>query len=158
MFSLSFCSAACNVMLYWTILIKKRVFRFMLDDYTSDYYELLNKADVPVMKILALRYLAIEVYKCVNGLSPEYLNDLFTIKKCKYDLSDDSLINRSKVLTTNHGLKSFKGYGAKIWNILPESCKGAISLVEFKVFIKFWNGPKCSCSVCLHFTWNILYL
>ena len=133
--------------------IQRRALRFVLDDYTSDYHELLNKANVPGVKIMALRYLAIEVYKCVNGLNPKYLNDLFTIKKCKYDLRDDSLIIRNKVSTTNHGLKSFKDYGAKIWNLLPESCKGAISLGEFKDLIKSWNGSKCSCSVCLHFIW-----
>ena len=55
---------------------------------------MLNKADVPGVIIMALRYLAIEVYKCVNGFNPIYLNDLFTIKKCKYDLRDDYLINR----------------------------------------------------------------
>ena len=63
--------------------IQKRALRIVLDDYTSDYHELLNKADVPGVKIMALRYLAIEVYKCVNGLNARYLNDTFTIKKCK---------------------------------------------------------------------------
>ena len=53
----------------------------MLDDYASDYYDLLKKADVPVMKIMALRFLAIEIYKCINGLNPKYLNDLFIVKK-----------------------------------------------------------------------------
>ena len=72
----------------------------MLDDYESDLYTLLNKADVPGMKIMTLRYLAIEVYKCMNGLNPKYLNDLFTNKKSEYDLRDNSLINRCKVLTT----------------------------------------------------------
>ena len=85
--------------------IQRRALRFVLDDYTSDYHELLNKADVPGVKIMALRYLAIKVYKCVNGLNPKYLYDLFTMKKCKYDLRDDSLINRNKVSTINHGLK-----------------------------------------------------
>ena len=108
--------------------IQKRALRFVLDDYTSDYHELLNRADIPRLKIMTLRYLAIEVYKCVNGLNP-------------------------KVSPTSHGLKSLKNYGAKIWNLLPESCKGTISLCEFKDLIKSWNGPKCSCSVCLHFTW-----
>ena len=101
--------------------IQRRALRFVLDDYTSDYHELLNKADVPGLKIMALEYLAIEVYKCVNDHNPKYLNDLFTIKKCKYDLRDDSLINRNKVKTTNHGLQSFKDYGAKLWNILSEA-------------------------------------
>ena len=60
--------------------IKKRALRFVLDDYASDYYDLLKKADVPGMKIMALRFLAIEVYKCINGLNPKYLNDLFIVK------------------------------------------------------------------------------
>ena len=138
--------------------IQKRALRFVLDDYASDYHDLLKKADVPGMKIMALRCLAIEVYKCINGLNPKYLNDLFIVKKCKYNLRDDSVINRNKVQTTNYGLKSFKDYGAKIWNVLPDCCKGAVSLDEFKVLIKSWNGPKCSCSVCLHFIWTGPYL
>ena len=69
--------------------IQRRALRFVLDDYTSDYHELLNKADVPGVKIMELRYLAIGKYTFVNGLNPKYLNDLFTIKKCKYDFRDD---------------------------------------------------------------------
>ena len=137
--------------------IQKRALRFVLDDYTSDYVELLDKANVPGMKIMALRYLAIEVYKCINGINPKYLNDLFTIKERKYQLRNVSIIDRDKVQTTNHGLKSFKYYGAKIWNSLPNSCKSAISVEDFKVLIKSWNGPKCSCSVCLLFTWLICF-
>ena len=137
--------------------IQKRALRFVLDDYTSDYVELLDKANVPGMKIMALRYLAIEVYKCINGINPKYLNDLFTIKERKYQLRNVSIIYRDKVQTTNHGLKSFKDYGAKIWKSLPNSCKSAISVEDFKVLIKSWNGPKCSCSVCLLFTWLICF-
>ena len=51
--------------------IQKRALRFVLDDYTSDYVELLDKANVPGMKIMALRYLAIEVYKYINGINPK---------------------------------------------------------------------------------------
>ena len=52
---------------------KKRALRFVLDDFTSGYYDLLKKAD-DGMKIMALRFLAIGVYKCINGLNPKYLN------------------------------------------------------------------------------------
>ena len=54
---------------------QKRALRFVLDDYTSGYYDLLKKAD-DGMKIMALRFLAIGVYKCINGFNPKYL-------KCK---------------------------------------------------------------------------
>ena len=132
--------------------IQKRALRFVLNDYTSDYFELLDKANVPGMKIMALRYLAIEVNKCITGINPKYLNDLFTTKEHKYELRNVAITDRAKVHTTNHGLKSFKDYSAKIWNSLPNSCKSAVSLEDFKVLIKSWNGPKCSCSVCLLFT------
>ena len=110
------------------------------------------------MKIMALRYLAIEIYKCINGINPKYLNDLFTIKERKYELRNVSIIDRDKVQTTYHGLKSFKDYGAKIWNSLPNSYKSAISVEDFKVLIKSWNGSKCSCLVCLLFTWLRFYI
>ena len=138
--------------------IQKRALRFVPDDYTSDYVELLDKANVPGMTIMALRYLAIEVYKCINGINPKYLNDLFTIKERKYELRNVSIIDRDKVQTTNHGLKSFKDYGANIWNSLPNSCKSAILVEDLNMLIKSWNGPKCSCSVCLLFTWPKCYI
>ena len=50
--------------------IQKRALRFVLDDYASDYYDLLKTVDVPGMRIVALRFLAIEVYKCINSLRP----------------------------------------------------------------------------------------
>ena len=50
-----------------------------------------------------------------------------------------SLLKGNKFQTTNYGLKSFKDYGAKIWNLLPDCCKGAVSLDEFKVF--FLSNP-----------------
>ena len=86
-----------------------------------------------------LRHWGIWRLRYINVWMAQPPNDLFTTKMCKYDLWDNSL---SKVLTTNHGPKSFKDYGAKIWNLLPESCKGATSLGEFKVLIKSWNGSK----------------
>ena len=98
--------------------IQKRALRFLLGDYTSDYVELLDKANVPGMKIMALGYLAIEVYKCINGINPKYLNDLSIIKERKYELRNVSIIDRDKAQTTNHGIKSFKDYGAKICPML----------------------------------------
>ena len=101
--------------------IQKRALRFVLEDYTSDCVELLDQANVPGMKILALKYLVIEVYKCINGINPKYLNDLFTTKERKNELRNVSIIDRT-------------------------------SVEDLKALIKFWDGPKCSCSVCLLFT------
>ena len=71
--------------------IQKRALMFVLDDYTSYYVELLDKANVLGMKIMVLRYLAIEVYKWINDINPKYLNDLFTTKEHKYELRNASI-------------------------------------------------------------------
>ena len=120
-------------------MFKKRALRFVLDDYESSYHDLLIQCEVSGIKIVTLRLLAIEVFKCVNKLNPEYLNEMFTIKKCPYDFRDTSILERSKSNTTKYGLKSFRNYGAKIWNLLPNICKSVISLGDFKNIIKSWK-------------------
>ena len=131
--------------------IQKRALRFVLNDYQSNYHDLLNKSEATGIKIMTLRLLAIEVYKCVNNFNPEYLNEMFTKKNCPYDLRDTCILERPKAYTTQYGLKSFRNYGAKIWNLLPNNCKSAVSLLDFKNMIKSWNGPRCRCSVCCIF-------
>ena len=79
----------------------------------TGYHDLLIQSEVPGIKIMTLCLLAIEVFKCVNKLNPEYLYEMFTIKKCPYDFRDTSILERSKSNTTRFGLKSFRNYGAK---------------------------------------------
>ena len=128
--------------------IQNRALGFVLNDYQSGYTDLLHNAKVPGIKIMVLRYLAIEVFKCVKEISPAYLNAMFIRKECPYALRDNFILVRPKVNLTQYGLKSFKRYGAKIWNNLPTSFKANISLDEFKTIIKSWDDPKCKCSVC----------
>ena len=55
--------------------IQKRALRFVLYYYTPDYVELHEKANVPGMKIMALRSWRLR-FTCKNGINPKYLNDL----------------------------------------------------------------------------------
>ena len=61
--------------------IKKRALRFVLNNYQSNYHGLFNKSEASGIKIITLRLLAIEVYKCVNNFNPEYLNEMLN-KPC----------------------------------------------------------------------------
>ena len=90
----------------------------------------------------------IEVYKCVTKINPAYLNEVFNAKKCPCDLRDDFIVERPRVNSVNFGLKSFKSYGAKIWNALHKSYKSVITIHDFKTVIKSWDGPKCRCEIC----------
>ena len=94
-------------------LLARNHLRFVLNDYQSNYHDLLNKSEATGIKIMTLRLLAIEVYKCVNNFNPEYLNEMFTMKNCPYDLRDTYTLERPRAYPTKYGLKSFRNYGAK---------------------------------------------
>ena len=52
------------------------------------------------------------------------------------------------VKTTNYGLHSFKYYGTKIWNSLPDLCKKQTDITLFKTSLAEWKGTVCKCSAC----------
>ena len=112
--------------------LQKRALRFVLNDYESTCQNLLHNCNVLGIKILLLRNLAIEVYKCATKINPAYLNEMFNAKKCPCDLGDDFIVESPGVNSVNFGLKSFKSYGGKIWNALPMSYKSAITIHKFK--------------------------
>ena len=59
--------------------ILKRALRCALDDKTSDYNILLQKANMSSLELDRLRSIGLEVYKILNNLNPLYLSDLVTI-------------------------------------------------------------------------------
>ena len=106
--------------------IQKRVLRFVNNGYTSRFQELLTNSGVSGIRIMALRSLAIEVYKCVKQMNPVF-NDMFTRNKCPYEFRNVELLVRPKVNTINCGLKWVRSYGSKIWNLLPQTYIEAVT-------------------------------
>ena len=60
--------------------LQERALCLVFSDYTSPYSELLKHGNFLSLSALHIRYLAIEMYKCVHGLNPPYLNDFFKVK------------------------------------------------------------------------------
>ena len=77
--------------------IQKRALRFVLDDYQTGYRDLLQNANVTGIQIMVLRYLAIEVFKCVNEISPAYLNAMFTRKQYPYAFEGQLYIGKTEI-------------------------------------------------------------
>ena len=57
--------------------LQERALRFVFSDYTRPYSDLLKHGNFLSLSALRIRYLAIEMFKCVHGLNPPYLNELF---------------------------------------------------------------------------------
>ena len=131
--------------------IQERALRFVCKDFVSSYEDLLNKCDLDTIKLMSLRHLETEVFKCVHSLNPNYLNSMFQLKETHYDFRKFSTLIRPRINTTTYGIRSFRYFGSKIWDMLPNSCKSAVTLAEFKELLNKWYGPTCKCSICVSF-------
>ena len=100
----------------------------------------------------------IELFKILEGITPNYLSDLFVKADNPYDTRDRHKLIQPLKRTTTYGLRSFQYYGAHVWNMLPINIKAAHSLHEFKSLIRSWPGPTCSCHICIALLWLMLLL
>ena len=96
--------------------IQKHCLKIVLDGYDSDYDVLLRKSGKVTMEITRLRVLALEVFKTVNNLNRNYINDIFPPKLHPKVKPNDILVKHNTI----NGTKSLKTLGPKICNQLPE--------------------------------------
>ena len=129
-------------------LIQKRALRFVFNDKSSSYEELLKKANLSMLEVSRLRTIACEVYKAINNLGPNYISELFIKQNSHYNFRNQNTLKLPKVRTVKHGKNSFSYQGAFTWNSLPNNVRCAENYSTFKRLIKNWTGPSCKCSLC----------
>ena len=131
--------------------IQERALRFIYEDYSITYEELLCKSKIPSLKIRRLRTVVLEVFKIINRECPVYLQDLITIKKfilLEYSFRYQNKAAIPRIRTTHYGLQSFRFASAKLWNELPNCFRKETSLIQFKNLINTWNGSSYQCFAC----------
>jgi hypothetical protein len=129
--------------------IQKRGLRLVLNDKTSDYKSLLEKARRVPLYVERLRKILLFVFKCLHGHSPEFLHDMFALKQQPHYLRNINVLNKPKVLTTMCGLKSLKYVGACLWNDIPNALKCINDERIFKELLNNWISPSCKCGSCI---------
>jgi hypothetical protein len=129
--------------------VQERALRFVLKDSSSGYQSLLNKAGIDSIRIGIVKMIAVEVYKILNDLSPDYMNTMFVRSTNPYNLRDNNRVVQPRTQSMKYGIKSFRYFGSHLWNSMPLEIKSAISLHNFKQLVKRWVGPNCKCHICL---------
>ena len=71
-------------------------------------------------------------FKIIKGLSPEYLQDLFSIRSTKYNLRDSEIKLNLPKPRTNYCKRALGYSGALLWNSLPVHLRKSDSLRYFK--------------------------
>ena len=127
--------------------IQERSLRILLNDNNSTYRALLTKTSKSTMEVKRLRTLALEIFRTINDMNPEFMKDIF-IKNQK-SRSNPNNLKVHYHRTTKYGDRTLKTLGPKIWNMLPTKMKNETSFQKFKEYINTWFGPKCKCNLCL---------
>ena len=84
-----------------------------------------------------IQSLAIEIYKFVNGLSPEIINSVFNLKEnSRYSLRNVYELYSRNLRTVKYGTETISYLVPKIWSIVPQAIKGSTSLYSFKAKIR----------------------
>ena len=115
--------------------IHERALRIVYNDDLSSFDELLNRDSSFTIHSRNNQALAIELYKVVNGLSPEIMNQVFPLKDVLLHCSRFPF-KTGNVKTVSYGMETLGFMGPKIWALVPGEIKKVKSLAEFKRYIK----------------------
>ena len=126
--------------------IQERELRFLHDDHGSSYEELLGKSQQCTMHVNRLRYLCIEIFKTVNLLNPEFMQNIFETRASNRPTGRPNDLQHYRPNQTTFGSNSLRSLGPQIWNRLPDDIKPAGNLVQFKTLNAFEINL---CNVCL---------
>ena len=72
------------------------------------------------------------VYKCIHNQAPSYIQNLFKIKLCSYNLRGSGTILKMPRCNLEWRHKSFSFIAARTWNSLPPFLREAENLLTFK--------------------------
>ena len=116
----------------------KRAIRFVTNDYESTYETLCRDQKFINIHARCIKAVAIQMYKIKHQTAPDYLVELFNEREINYSIRNHDKFTLPNFDTITFGRKSFKYYGAKLWNNLPIEIKDSVSLSNFKTAITTW--------------------
>ena len=137
--------------------LQERALRIVFDDFSTSYEIMCERANTLPLSFYRLCFLALQMYECVNVFNPTYLNDLFTAQSNDYHLRDSSRLIQPKFNTFKFGFKSFRYFGAKLWNVLPINIKRFESLSIFKRSITAWCHSDAAKALERKIFWSIYF-
>ena len=91
------------------------------------------------MNVSRRKILCVEIYKTINKINPQFMNEVFNLKENK-EAGPRKIKTESRSSQVEPGhiceKKSLKVFGSKIWNNLPYHIKLSQNLEIFKSMIE----------------------
>ena len=97
----------------------------------------------------------IEVYKYLNGLSPDIMSDIFKLRENTYNLRTFHIFESQNPKTKKFGLDSIAYRASQLWKNVPEEIRNSTSLPVVKEKIKKVLLISCSCNCCRRYIHHV---
>ena len=124
--------------------LHEKCLRIIYNGNTSSLTDLLEIYISVSLRHRNMQVLAIELYKFVNGLSPNLVSDCFKLNNMTvYSNKNRSTFYSRLVRTVLHGTESLSHLEPKIWEFVPSDIKNLSSLTAFKKAIKQCKPHAC---------------
>ena len=128
--------------------LHERSHRIVYSDQSSTFEELLERDKTFSIHHKNIQSLAIEIYKFVNGLSPEIMNSVFNLKENnRYSLRNVYELYSRNPRTVKYGRETISYLAPKIWSIVTQTIKESTSVFSFKTKKK-GNGNQIAHAGC----------
>ena len=100
----------------------------------------------------------IEVYKYLNGHSPDIMSDIFKLRENMYNLQNFHIFQTENPRSLKYGLDGIPYRAGQLWQQVLIDIREAASLALFKNCIKTWkyeDSPRRHCKI---FIQNVGYI
>ena len=138
--------------------IHERSLRIIRNNYESLYPLLLEEAHQITFHQRCINSLMIEVYKYLNGHSPDIMSDIFKLRENMYNLRNFHIFQTENPRSLKYGLDAIPYRASQLWQQVPTDIREAASLTLFKNRIKTWKCEDCPCRSCKIFIQNVGYI
>ncbi len=104
----------------------------------------------PLMYVQRLRQMMIEVYKVYHNIGSVYMESLFNKADPFYYTRCVKPLEQLSFYIITYRYNFFTSQGTKEWNRLNRVFKKALSVEDFKVTIRTWNGKQYTAVFGIH--------
>ena len=126
--------------------LHQRCLRIVHNNNISTHEELLETDNSVLVHFQNVKALAIELYKVVNGFSPDIMKDVFPLNEnlC-YNTRNKRTLNSRNIRTVHFGSETLSHLAPKIWQLLPQEIQKLESVASSKNAVKKWKLANCPC-------------
>ena len=131
-----------------SVKIQFRTLQIVYNNYDKSYHDLLNFSNDVSIHQRHLRFLAVEIYKSLMNINPEFMWEFFNKNPVQYNLRKGDIVYLPPARSSCYGINSLAFLRSLFWNTLPSNVKQSHNSEKLKLKLKNLGNIHYTCDVC----------